>query len=133
MNLEDIQKQNVYQVLIWNKDIQVINKLLKKLKNDFSDVLNIHSSGSKDDFIEITNLDTSKGAAEIIFANLLNVNLKNTYHIGDSLNDASPKNKVNKLIAMANSSPKLLEIADIKAEFDNKNSGIIDVIKKYCL
>ena len=83
--------------------------LSEKIRKEVSGV-SVKTSG-RDKIIEITDKSATKGKGAQLIANILNINIENTVHIGDSENDTTTLNKVGALIAVKNSSIKLLNVA----------------------
>ncbi len=86
-----------------------IAKLKEHLKQQFPS-LSIVTSGNGYT-IEVTSGKATKGQANVAVAKLLGIDPMETAHIGDSMNDSTCKDKT-MLVAMANSNPKLIELAD---------------------
>ena len=84
-------------------------ELAKEIEQSVKNV-SVKTSG-RDKVVEITHEDATKGNGDEFVANLLNVNIKKTIHIGDSENDSTTIDKVGALIAMEDSSSKLLNVA----------------------
>ncbi|WP_169734562.1 HAD hydrolase family protein [Mycoplasma elephantis] len=85
-------------------------------------------SGKRSHYVEITNKNATKGIAEVKVANYYNVDPKKCIHIGDTMNDATCKNLVGKLIAVANASPEFKNIADITYDVCAKDDAIKHII-----
>ncbi len=86
-----------------------IAKLREQLSKEFPS-LSIVTSGNGYT-IEVTSGKATKGQANSTVAKLLGFKPMETAHIGDSMNDSTCKDKTI-LVAMANSNPKLLAMAD---------------------
>lgn len=86
---------------IWN--------LAKEIENKIQGI-SVKTSGG-DKIIEVTNEKATKGNGDEFIADLLGVDIKKCIHIGDSENDSTTYEKVGSLIAMKDSSTKLLSIA----------------------
>jgi Cof subfamily protein (haloacid dehalogenase superfamily) len=87
-----------------------INKMVIQLKQEFGNVAEITTSGGGY-YIEITAKGVSKGAAIKYLTNHLDISLKNSAAIGDSMNDYSGFEVVGYHIAMKNAVPALKEIS----------------------
>ncbi len=84
-------------------------RICEKIQN-LTNHTSVKTSGG-DKIVEITNADATKGKAAQFIADILNIDIKKTIHIGDSENDSTTLGIVGALIAMKNSSTKLLNIA----------------------
>ncbi len=100
-------------------------KLSEKIQKEVFGV-SVKSSG-KDKIIEITDKSATKGKGAEFIANILNIDIKNTVHIGDSENDTTTLNKVGALIAVKNSSIKLLNVATHKGP-NHKRGGVAKIL-----
>lgn len=88
--------------------------------------VSVKSSG-RDKIIEITDKSATKGKGAELIANILNIDVKNTIHIGDSENDTTTLNKVGALIAVKNSSKKLLNVATHVGP-NHKRGGVAKIL-----
>ncbi len=88
----------------------------------------VKTSGG-DKVIEITNDEATKGTASNFIAKLLNINIRNTVHIGDSENDSTTIEFVGALIAMKNSSQKLFDKATHIGP-NHKRSGVYKILEE---
>lgn len=125
INILDTEK-----ILIISYSRNKIINIEQTLKTIFSNKINISRIGKKF-ALEITNSKASKGIGAKFIAEKEQVNLKNTAHIGDSMNDASCKGVVGNLIAMKSGSKKLKAIAD-SIGF-SKRHGVAKTINKLIL
>ncbi|QGZ97378.1 HAD-IIB family hydrolase [Mycoplasma sp. NEAQ87857] len=121
----------VYKALIWSISKRKIRKLADKWSKQFEGKLEIALSGSSNSIIEITRANVSKGDAEIAYCQRFNIDPKDAIHIGDSLNDASTKGKIGKLVAMKNSVPELIAMSDEVTEFTCDESGMAKYIQQF--
>lgn len=103
---------------VWN----LADKMVQQFKG-----LSIKTSGG-DKIIEITSDKATKGIGAQFVADLLQVNIKNTVHIGDSENDTTTLGTVGALIAVKNASLKLLNVATHLGP-NHKRSGIAKILK----
>lgn len=101
-------------------------KLAEEMVKSF-DGLSIKTSG-RDKVIEITSDKATKGIGAKFVANLLNIDIKNTVHIGDSENDTTTLGTVGALIAVKDASSKLLNVATHLGP-NHKRSGIAKILK----
>lgn len=104
-----------------NKTWELANKISKTIKD-----ISVKTSG-KDKIIEITKSNATKGNGAVFVSKILGANVKNTIHIGDSENDSTTFDKVGALIAMENSSTKLLNLATHLGPKHRKN-GIAKIL-----
>ena len=103
------QYESIRKITLVGKSRKKMHKIYKLLKSEIEDA-SIKTSGH-DYIIEITNKFATKGQGALLVSNILNINPKETIHIGDSQNDTTTLNVVGALIAMNNSSKKLLKVA----------------------
>ena len=101
--------QSIQKITLVGKTRKKMQKVYQILKQEINDV-SIKTSGH-DYIIEITNRLATKGQGAQLVSKLLNLNVKETIHIGDSENDATTLDYVGALVAMENSSKKLLAVA----------------------
>ncbi|WBP84015.1 Cof-type HAD-IIB family hydrolase [Mycoplasmopsis edwardii] len=114
---------NVYKALIWSLSKSKIKTLADKWSKKFEGKLEVSLSGSNN-VLEITKANVSKGDAEVAYCQRLGIDPQDAVHFGDSMNDASTKGKVGKLIAMANSVNELKEMADEVTKYSCNDSGL---------
>ena len=101
--------QSIQKITLVGKTRKKMQKVYQILKQEINDV-SIKTSGH-DYIIEITNQLATKGQGAQLVSKLLNLNVQETIHIGDSENDATTLDYVGALVAMENSSKKLLAVA----------------------
>lgn len=102
-------KYDVNKFVLVGKTKKKINRIYEEIKNL---VPNTSAKTSGHDYIiEITHKDATKGNGAIFVSKLLNIDPKETIHIGDSQNDTTTLDIVGALIAMKNSSTRLLDVA----------------------
>lgn len=104
-----ISNSHVNKIVLAGKTKNKINKIHKQIKDEIKDVS--MKTSANDLIIEITHKDATKGNGAKFISNKLNVDLKKSVHIGDSQNDTTTLDMVGALIAMKNSSNKLLDVA----------------------
>ncbi|WP_036452402.1 Cof-type HAD-IIB family hydrolase [Mycoplasma buteonis] len=122
---------DVNKALVWTVSKKKIAKLAQEWKNKFAGKLEVSISGSSNNILEITAFDVSKGSAEETYCKMVGINPKNAIHIGDSLNDASCQGKIGKLVAMKNSVPELIAVADDVTEFTCNESGLGKYLEQF--
>ncbi|UUM19828.1 MULTISPECIES: HAD-IIB family hydrolase [unclassified Mycoplasma] len=120
-----------YKALIWDPSKRKLAKLAKKWSLMFAGDLTISLSGNKNNFLEITAFNVSKGSAEKRLCEQLGINPKDAIHIGDSMNDASTKHIVGKVVAMKNSVEGYKKIADEVLPYSYKNGGIAKYLSQF--
>lgn len=125
-------ESKVFRMLIWHFKSNVSRKLFKTWSEKYQGQIHITKSGPNDNFIEITDAKVSKGITKKLFATLINNSKVKTVHIGDSMNDSTAVGQLDEVISMKNGSEKFKKLANIVSEFNNKDEGIINTIKKYC-
>ncbi|MEA4115480.1 HAD hydrolase family protein [Mycoplasma sp. 744] len=106
--------------------IEETNKLSEQIMQMFPN-LRTHKV-SKGLSLEITNALSTKGIGDEFVAKLLNVNLENVWHIGDSGNDISVKEQNIKLAVMQNAIDSIKKEADL-ITFDYQNAGVAKTIE----
>lgn len=125
-----IQILDVEKILIICHSRKKILHIKKILKTHFLSDLNISWIG-KGFALEITDKNASKGIAAQFITEKEQVSLKQTVHIGDSMNDATCKGIVGNLIAMKSGSKKLKNIADTIGF--GKHRGVAKAIEQFIL
>ncbi|MCE5329563.1 Cof-type HAD-IIB family hydrolase [bacterium] len=95
------------------------------IRKTFSSILQVVRSGEY--FFDILNLEASKGNALKKLIKSLNIKKEEVVSFGDSPNDISLFKESGYKIAVKNSFPELIEIADIVAD-GNYNSGLGKII-----
>lgn len=83
-------------------------------------------------FLEFLNPKTDKGQALEALAKYLNIDMSETMAIGDAGNDISMIKRAGVGVAMENSFPEVLEIADFVTK-SNINDGVAYAINKFVL
>ncbi|RIV16338.1 Cof-type HAD-IIB family hydrolase [Mycoplasmopsis gallopavonis] len=121
----------IYKVLASGVRQKKIQKIHDELREIFKDDLEVAFSGSKNLVIEITKKTASKGIAEQNYCKMLGIDPQDAIHIGDSMNDASAKGKVGKLVAMKNSTQKLKDIADEITEYTCDEQGLAKYLEQF--
>ncbi|QJB70970.1 HAD-IIB family hydrolase [Mycoplasma sp. 1654_15] len=116
------------KILLMSFSTNNIEIVFKQIKNKYEGFLNL-ALVAKGRAIEITSKPASKGEVIKFIAALENINLKNTVHIGDSMNDASTKNIAGQLIALKSGSKNLQKIAD-KVDGKIKYSAVAKILRK---
>ncbi|BDU67629.1 MAG: haloacid dehalogenase [Candidatus Tyloplasma litorale] len=105
-----------------------VSKISKDIENKFKNVdVSVSGSGI---YIEVNKKGISKGSAIKFLSNKLNFNIKNSVHIGDSMNDASAFKVVGASVAMGNSMKDIKKMATYKTS-SVKKSGVANAIKSF--
>ncbi|WP_051789164.1 HAD-IIB family hydrolase [Mycoplasma buteonis] len=128
-NSFEMQKAFVLPTNPWSA--KKLQKAFPKLKEKYKDVLELTLAGDKNNAIEITPQGISKGNAELFLCNYLNLDPSKAIHFGDSLNDASTKGKIGKLIAVGNAHDDLKVQADEVLERTCDESAVAHYLKQY--
>ncbi len=81
-------------------------------------------------YIEINKHGVSKGTALEFVVKLLGIDIKETVHIGDSMNDAEGFKSAGYGVAMGNAMKELKEISDF-ITLDRKRAGVANTIKSF--
>ncbi|MBN4083633.1 HAD family phosphatase [Mycoplasma sp. CSL10137] len=121
---------DVYKALIWNLNKDRIKELANEWGKKFEGRLTVTISGNNN-ILEITGANVSKGDEELRLCKLWGIDPKDAIHIGDSMNDASAKGKIGKLVAMANSVDELKQIADEVTSHSCNDSGLAKYLKQF--
>lgn len=101
-----------------------IERLNPELKKKFCVVR------SSNIFLEFLNKSTNKGSALETLAKFLNLSMEETMAIGDAGNDLDMIRKAGTGVAMANSFPEVLEVADYITG-SNEASGVAEALNLY--
>lgn len=130
-NFEDVEfnKENAKKIGIittWRK--KVVKKISLEIEEKFSE-LEVTISGPSL-YIELNKREVSKGTAIKYLTNMLNIDLKDTVHIGDSMNDASAFRVVGRAVAMKNAMKDLKKLATHKT-LTQKKCGVANTIKSF--
>lgn len=87
-------------------------------------------TGNGGKFLEITHKNATKGNAAKYIANKLGVELKNCYHIGDSMNDSTTAGVVGKLIALKNATTGLKNMANEISKYSFRKHGVARILNE---
>lgn len=122
---------DINKLMFFSLNKKKIKKAVEYINSNFEDViaLNTHKN-----YMEITHIDAQKGSAELFMCEQLEINPLESFHIGDSMNDATTKNKIGTFIAMNNASKSVKALADIVVPYSFKGAGlskVIENIKQY--
>ena len=111
-------------------DTDKMADVLKKVKVEFSNVLEITQSKSK--YIEIMKKNVNKGSALQKICDIMNIPIKNTMAIGDGQNDIQMIKKAGIGVAVETGNEQLKKAADLICKGPNEN-GPAEIIDKYIL
>lgn len=121
-------KESIRQVLVFGPSIEQIIELEKFINNKWPNLsTHIVSNGYS---IEITDKFATKGYGNEFVANLLNLDIKNCVHIGDSKNDLLALPQTGYLIALRNATDELKKVAFWIGQ-DYKNAGLAKTIAEF--
>ncbi|MDJ1646395.1 HAD hydrolase family protein [Mycoplasma phocimorsus] len=117
---------DINKIMFFSINKNKIKKAVEYINNNFKDIiaLNTHKN-----YMEVTHIDAQKGYAELYMCEQLGVNPSHSFHIGDSMNDSTTKNKIGKLIVMYNASKSVKALADVVAPYSFKSGGLSKVIE----
>lgn len=132
------------KVTICDESKMVFNSIIKKLKK-ISDIEILEVSqmtrktikqGTEESkieyfYTEIALKDVNKWTAIEYLLKRLEVKKEEVIAIGDNMNDKEMIENAGVGVAMAQSTPKIIQIADYVTE-DNENDGVKKAIEKYC-
>lgn len=102
-----------------------VREIAKDIQRRYPNVEVVISGNSK--YIEITNKGVNKGNAIKFISELINVDPKDSVHIGDSMNDLPAFKIVGTSVALANGMKGLKKEADIVSK-SQKNQGVASAI-----
>ncbi|MDR1231649.1 MAG: Cof-type HAD-IIB family hydrolase [Spirochaetaceae bacterium] len=88
---------------------------------------------SKPYFLEILPPNIDKGSALAFIAQKLDVPREEVFAIGDSMNDEAMLRWAGCGVAMANSDPRIKNIASLITEHSNDDDGVAEVVERYIL
>jgi Cof subfamily protein (haloacid dehalogenase superfamily) len=88
---------------------------------------------SKPYFLEILPPNVDKGSALAFIAEKLDIPREGVFAIGDSMNDEAMLRWAGCGVAMANSDPRIKNIATLITEHSNDDDGVAEVIERYIL
>ena len=108
-----------------------IDAALANMPQELSDRFRVVRS--EDFYLELINKQTSKGVALSALTDKLNLTADNVMAIGNAQNDESMIEFAGTGVAMANSIPHTLQMADVVTESDNNHDGVAEAIEKYVL
>lgn len=119
----------INKIVLWHPIKSKLHKFANIVKEKYRGMCEYAFTGKYDEVLELTPAGCTKGTAEILFAKGRGVDPADCIHIGDTLNDASAKNRVGKLIAMQNSCDALKKIADYVSPYPSKKNGLAKTIE----
>lgn len=108
-----------------------IDAALANMPQELSDRFRVVRS--ENFYLELINKQTSKGVALSALTDKLNLTADNVMAIGNAQNDESMIEFAGTGVAMANSIPHTLQMADVVTENDNNHDGVAEAIEKYVL
>lgn len=88
---------------------------------------------SCDEYLEYCPKNTDKGSGIRFLCDFLNVDLKNTYAVGDERNDVPMIKAAGVGIAMKNGADQAKQAADYITEHDNEHDAIAEIVDKFIL
>lgn len=121
-NIKEFQHEPIHKVCVWSSE-GVLAKVQKILKDS------MQIAQSEDDYYEIIQYDCHKGEAVRKLQEYLQLSKGETICFGDGQNDIEMFHASGVGVAMANSHPKLKNIADSICE-DAWNHGIYNELKR---
>lgn len=138
------QNEKFLKITICDESKSIFNSVIRKLKNvsniDILDISHMSRKTIKQGteevkieyfYTEISLKDVDKWNAIEYLISKLNINKTEVIAIGDNMNDAKMIENAGLGIAMGQSTPKIIEIADYVTE-NNENEGAKKAIEKYC-
>lgn len=107
-------------------------KFCEFIKNKFTSIEATPAMVGKFVFVEIVNRNSNKGFSIEYISKLLNINTKNTIHIGDSINDIKAFKKSGLSIAMENSHDSVKSSANL-ITMSVKEDGVSHAIESFLI
>ena len=129
-NKEDLKKLTEVYKIVFNGDNDVLIKLRNSLPNEYLDKYNFVMSG--DNFLEINKKTVDKGSGLLKLISILNIDIKDTYAIGDEENDLSMIKTAGVGCAVSNANIKVKNAAAY-ITLSNEEDGVANLIKKKIL
>ncbi len=123
-SLDDVKYNNVSARKIGcisHNSKRKVRKIAKELEELFPGIEVAISGPGK--YLEITNKGANKGYAVEYISELINVDPKDSVHIGDSMNDAAAFEKVGTSVALKNGMKELKKMADFVGP-SQKSQGV---------
>ncbi|EFF41355.1 HAD-IIB family hydrolase [Mycoplasmopsis alligatoris] len=124
-NSKFLNSQNVAKIAYLSWPF-LMKKLLKKVEKNLTNINKYTANGNW--VLEITDISVNKATANEFICNKLNIDIKDTIHIGDSMSDAATIGVMGKTIAMKNSDKKFKKIADYVGP-KYKKGGVAQIIE----
>lgn len=115
-NIENYKYNDVTSMkmpIVVGKDFAEGEILCKELLNSFDDIEATPAQVGEYCFVEITKKGSNKGFSVTYLSNLLNIDIEDCIHIGDSMNDIKAFERTGLSIAMSNSKDVVKEKADL--------------------
>jgi hydroxymethylpyrimidine pyrophosphatase-like HAD family hydrolase len=109
-------------------DPDVLDRVMPHLEK-FSKKLQVIRSNAHQ--IEITDFASTKASALCYLAKNFNIDMANTYSVGDGGNDASMIKEAGIGFAVANSEPILKEVAKVVLPYSNEQDAVRRIIEEY--
>ena len=142
--VKNIEDEKVMKIFICDSTESIFNAILRKIGElediEILDVSHMSrkviSNGSEEVpieyfYTEITEKNVDKWYALEFLINKLNIEKKEVMAIGDNVNDRKMIEQAGLGIAMKNSTPKIIEVANYVTDFDNNNDGAARAIEKF--
>lgn len=128
-NIKDLPYST--KVLFNSDDIPKLEKMQDRIKNKYSDVVNVFFS--KPTYLEILHPDANKGLAVKYMAEHLGISKDEVIAVGDGFNDLFMIEYAGVGVAVANARDGVKAKADYITEASNNESAVAEVINKYIL
>ena len=116
-----------YKFVMWGKfSKSKIQKIMEEIRENVADVSVVSSGGGFN--IEVTHKDATKGIGNKWVLDELEYKKEQAIHIGDTMNDSTTVDYVERLVVMANGSKKLKEVSNWRGP-NYKNGGLAKVLR----
>ena len=137
-NIDFLEKENIFQVVITDNNysnMKVLEEKIKDLKN--TNVINyshdyLKNKDNGNHWFDIVKTNVNKGNAIKYLLNKLNINSNDAICFGDSVNDIDMFNECGIKVAMGNALDDIKDIATYVTD-TNDNDGIAKFFDKYIL
>ncbi|QSF13412.1 Cof-type HAD-IIB family hydrolase [Mycoplasma sp. Mirounga ES2805-ORL] len=123
----------VSKMIIWNFNSKKVLKFMDFLKEKYGDSISLVFSGDSNRYIEITAKGCSKGEAAKKMCEYYKINPKDTWHIGDSMNDSTTVGICGRVLAVNNASDKLISAGAELTKYPTKPYGVAKILEDYII
>ncbi|MBP5280595.1 MAG: Cof-type HAD-IIB family hydrolase [Erysipelotrichaceae bacterium] len=122
-----IENDTILKVLYCNSDIEYLRKIKEEL--DLDDVYDVSLSANR--YLEFNRKGVNKGLGLRKLAEYLNIDIKDTIAVGDSLNDLAMVKEAGLGIGVKNSTIDIIDDCDIILDSTNNESPITEIYERF--